>query len=291
MSQQPESEGLQVAHPYKDAPSDLEVNESSPAKYPDQAPEPYTTYNPQAPQSYTPYTPYHPQSSGPSLICGLRRRTFFIILAASTVVILAAAIGGGVGGSLSSKSSQSVTPVSAPTSSAPLSSAAAASAGTSSSSSAISSAAPSTTPTPTTSSAPSLTTSTIVSATQTLLRDCPSSNDTIYTVTLGTAQQNFVKNCSMVWVADKTTSDNFIVQQTVSLDDCVQLCAQFNINDHVSSAGEPQTCNSVCWRNGFVGDDSPGMCFGYAVPIQNGVAPTEDDRRCDSALWINQPGT
>ncbi|MCJ1409995.1 hypothetical protein MMC19_004080 [Ptychographa xylographoides] len=300
MSYYPDTEGLQVALPHPQQYSDLEHNGPNQTDPAHRAPEPCVIEPPKQTSQNPAYQSLNQSSSEkyghpsdgtqPARTCGLRRRTFWLLLILGAIVVLAAALGGGIGGSLASKANTNPTPLSIPTSTLPTVVGATAAAASSTSTS-TSTSSPLPTSPPTTTSTPPISTSTIVSATSTLLRDCPSSNDTTLTVTLGAASLSFLKNCSTAYSASKSVNENFVNQPTTSLDDCIALCAQWNINDHVSTSGEPQTCDAVCWRNGFAGDDYPGQCFGFAVAVEGDSAATANDTRCDSALWINQPGS
>lgn len=78
-------------------------------------------------------------------------------------------------------------------------------------------------------------------------------------------------------------------QRAASLDDCIGYCAQFNVNNHRSTSGLPQTCGAVCWRNNL-DNDYPGQCFGYAVSkSSDGSFQSKSDEDCDSAVWIDSP--
>ena len=130
---------------------------------------------------------------------------------------------------------------------------------------------------------------TIIGPSATLYRDCPSSNDTIYPVRLGSSEQQYRKLCNTSFAATKADNEDFVNQYTTSLDDCIGLCAQWNINDHTSTSGLAQTCGAVCWRNSF-DDDHPGSCFGYAISNSSaGSFRLNNESRCDSAAWINEP--
>lgn len=197
-------------------------------------------------------------------ICGLRRKTFWIVLAIATVVVIAAAVGGGVGGALSNRSSASAS-------------------ASASSSSGVSSTAPTTT----VPSSVSITTTTIAGPTQTLLRDCPSSNNSLYEVAFGSDQFEFRKMCSVKLAG---TGDNVVNDKTTSLDDCISRCASYNnANRTEIASGSSGVCNAVCWRNSL-SSDWPGQCFGFSTQNSStgGFSIDTSGVECDSAGWINQ---
>jgi hypothetical protein len=234
----------------------------------------------------------HEKQSEPPRICGLRRRTFWIALGVVMIVVVAA-VGGGVGGALASKSSRnanasasqsepasatstltSSTPSTQPSASSPITSA------------------PTSTPT-IASSASNITTTEVVGGSKTLLRDCPSSNGTLYDVTHGDTKMSYRKECetSVVAIKGSAAFGGTVVE---SLNECIDLCAAFNINNKTPiTAGSDTICNTVCWRNTFekVNDMPGGMCFGFTSENSTGsvryTRPTET--RCDSAILINQP--
>lgn len=195
-------------------------------------------------------------------ICGLRRKTFWIVLAVATVVVVGAAVGGGVGGALSNRSSASAS---------------------ASSSSGVSSTAPTTT----VPSSVSITTTTIAGPTQTLLRDCPSSNNSLYEVAFGSDQFEFRKMCSVKLAG---TGDNVVNDKTTSFDDCISRCASYNnANRTEIASGSSGVCNAVCWRNSL-SSDWPGQCFGFSTQNSStgGFSIDTSGIECDSAGWINQ---
>ncbi|KAH6619916.1 hypothetical protein C7974DRAFT_398457 [Boeremia exigua] len=232
----------------------------------------------------------------PQTICGLRKRTFWILVGVAIIVVVAA-VGGGVGGALASRSSSN-------------SSASNSDANTSSSSS--SSAAPtqssaqstSTDPTPTTSSTSTSSTQAVTTTTllgpsnspePTLLRDCPSSNNTLYTVTYGSTSYQFRKLCGDAYVNIAGVAAP--VQGVFStLDECIDKCAIYNRNNATRiAAGQDPVCNSVCWRNTFDSrnDWEGGHCFGFTtgnttVAGQTSFRITGTGDICDSAALINQ---
>lgn len=66
---------------------------------------------------------------------------------------------------------------------------------------------------------------------------------------------------------DEMVSENFVNQFTASLDDCVGLYAQWNVNNHMSTSGLAQTCGAVCWRNNFH-NDYPRNILGMPLAIR-----------------------
>jgi hypothetical protein len=219
---------------------------------------------------------YEAQAPRKQRICGIAAKTFWIVLAVLIIVIVAAAVGGGVGASAlrknSNKSSAATnsSPQSRTTTSAPSS--------------------PSTGPvtsSATTTTSPSVSTTQVVGPSTTLLRDCPSSDNTIYDVTLGTAQKmSFRKKCNASFLSNKV---NAVRDQTTDLDDCINLCAAFNIQNKTEiQAGTSDPCNAVCWRGTFDNDDFPGTCFGFTTTNSSGEFVYTQDSLCDGAAWINQ---
>ncbi|OAR02267.1 hypothetical protein LLEC1_03539 [Akanthomyces lecanii] len=155
-----------------------------------------------------------------------------------------------------------------------------------SSSSSQSSSTSSTTPTPSTQEPVRLVTSTeSVSPTQTLYRDCPSSNNTIYNA-VGSSTYQFRKICGRSF---KQPPVNVVNQAVASLNDCIDLCAAFNVNNKTEiAAGKSSPCNSVCWRNSASDPDFPGQCFGSTIFNSTAGFQTRDEVICDSGAWINQ---
>ena len=207
----------------------------------------------------------------PRTICGLRRRTFFIIVAVVLIVIIGAAVGGGVGGAAASKKSNNSN-----------------SSNSSSQSSAI--------PTPTTTETQSITTTTIIAASATLLRDCDSSNNSIYSTTLGDTSFSFRKLCSNSFT-NVNGIDSVVGKQVNTLNDCINLCATYNVaNKTQIQSGQNRICNTVCWRNTGdpINDAAPGFCFGFTTQNITINGQTEfkinspAETRCDSAGLMNQ---
>lgn len=216
--------------------------------------------------------------------CGivLSRRSAYGLIAIVLLCIVAAAVGGGVGGSLSSSHSSSSsistsTGLSSSTSSMPGDSASTISSSTTLATSAT------------------LTTSTIVvSPTETVYRDCPSSNNSIYTAQLsgGTAPILFRKACGYYFAIGPLTNslpDVNVNQKSQSLDDCINLCiAQNTLNASAIANKEINPCNAVCWRNSSPGDEFPYNCFGgYSTNSTEGFSQSVNTI-CDSAAWMNQ---
>ncbi|KAK5989464.1 hypothetical protein PT974_10986 [Cladobotryum mycophilum] len=162
----------------------------------------------------------------PPRICGLPYRRFWLLVCGAVLVIAAAVVGGVVGGTQAAKSKGGDE---------------AKGANNSSSSSSSSS---STTPTTTTATATSVTlsTTTEIGPSQTLYRDCPSSNNTIYNA-LGSTNYQFRKICN---AAFHWSGPNVVNQRTASLNDCINLCVAFNVKNQTEiAAGESNICNGV----------------------------------------------
>lgn len=205
-------------------------------------------------------------------ICGLAARTFWIVAAIISVIVIAAAVGGGVGGSLAGKS-HSATPAAATTQSQ-----------TSSAATTSSVSAPVTTPPTSTTSTVSISTFTTVGPTETLLVDCPSSNNTLYSPP--SSSELWRKSCGNSFLGNNI---NLVNSATVSLDDCITLAAAYNVENVTEIAdGASNVCNAVCWRATIAGDDYPGVCFGFTTTNSSGGFTYATDDRCDSAALINQ---
>jgi hypothetical protein len=203
-------------------------------------------------------------------ICGIAAKTFWVVLAILIIVVVAAAVGGGVGATASKKKSNKSSPQTGISTSSPSS--------------------PSTGPitaSATTTTSPSITTTQVVGPSTTLLRDCPSSNNTIYDVTLGSSEKmSFRKQCNASFLSNKV---NAVRVQTTDLNDCINLCAAFNIQNKTEiQAGTSDPCNAVCWRSTFDNDDFPGTCFGFTTTNSSGEFVYQQDSLCDGAAWINQ---
>ncbi|KAI8938334.1 hypothetical protein NX059_005985 [Plenodomus lindquistii] len=226
----------------------------------------------------------HGKAHAPA-ICGLKRRTFWVILGVAIVVVVSA-VGGGVGGALASHSSNkssnvpSINPEQTLVPHSPSVDAVASS---------------SATPSPT-SSAASVTTTTLVGPKSTILRDCPSSNNTIYSVTTGDTIMQFRKACEVSYL-NANGMANSVGGVTKTMDDCINLCAAYNISNRTQIAqGKNRVCNSICWRNTFDSrnDWAGGQCFGFTT--QNTTSNGESvwrynmpaETRCDSAALMNQ---
>ncbi|TVY93522.1 hypothetical protein LAWI1_G002987 [Lachnellula willkommii] len=242
-------------------------------------------------------------------VCGLTLGTFWTIAAVGIVVVIGAAVGGGVGGSLASKSS-SVAASSSPGlgSLVHASTTSAASNGQSTDSTTLSlTSSESSVQASTTSAASSdqstnsaipsltspqvaLTTTQIIGPSYTLLRDCPSSNNTLYGITLGPNTMNFRKVCGRTYPNILGASnENSVSQKAASLDSCINLCASYNVQSASAIAsGQSLVCNAVCWRNSLDHDDYPGNCFGFTTQNSSSAFVVTDEANCDSAAWIDQ---
>lgn len=212
----------------------------------------------------------------PKSICGLAVPTFWILLVIGAIVVIGAAVGGGVGGSLASKSSKNSSSLS--------STAVQSGSGTTTPAASSQSTGPITS-SPT--STPAVTTTELPGPTTTLLRDCPSSNNTLYSVDIGSVM-TFRKICNLSY---QNSLNGFAVvnSPTTSLDDCVNLCAAYNVQNQTEiAAGESDVCNAVCWRNTFVNDEFPGQCFGYTTQNSSNAFVVNQETICDAAAWINQ---
>jgi hypothetical protein len=210
-------------------------------------------------------------------ICGLASRTFFILAAIIIVVVIAAAIGGGVGGSRSAKKNVNhPIPDTANSTSTSQTSALAASSNTLSS---------------TTTTETSITTTSVILPTQTLLRDCPSSNNSEYIPTASTEStpMTFLKVCLLTW-NNAINGFNAVDTPATSLNDCINLCADYNTANRTQiTNGTGNVCNAVCWRWGAPGDTYwPGQCFGFMTSNVTGSFEEVSNGWCDGARWTDQ---
>lgn len=214
--------------------------------------------------------PYKPETQEVErkTVCGLRRKTFWILVVVALLVV-GGAVGGGVGGALASASSRKGSGANTANASQPessLSSATTSATGSASLSLTTSVASSSLASTPTSGETKtSITATTIVGPTSTIVRDCPSSNDTLYDVTMGDTKMSFRKECG-ISIMSAFTNKNAVFKVVSSLDECIDLCAAYNINNKTRiAAGTDKLCNTVCWRNTFdkINDWPGGQCFGF----------------------------
>jgi hypothetical protein len=204
-------------------------------------------------------------------LCGLSRKTFWILVAAAAVIITAAALGGGLGGGLSQNKNATTSPQQTSTISSSTSTADASASTASSNANIIVTAQ----------------VGTVSGTSVTLYRDCPSANDSLYSVQYSSATYEFRKMCNMQFT-NNIENANWVDNPVTSLNDCINLCAAWNENN-VTKSNADQVCSAVCWRYGFAGDDFPGQCFGFAsVNSSSGGFNVQTDATCDSAAWINQ---
>ncbi|RCI08835.1 hypothetical protein L249_4639 [Ophiocordyceps polyrhachis-furcata BCC 54312] len=193
----------------------------------------------------------------PRRICRLSPRAFLLALCGVVLVAGGAIAGGVVGGTRAAKSNSRDSE-------------------------------PSSTPTSTMAEKKPTQTLIEVGPTQTLYRDCPSANDTIYRA-LGSADYQFRKICNAAYYWSTNRKD-VVNQRAGSLDDCIDLCAAFNVRNRTEiAAGTSDLCNGVCWRHSISDSDWPGQCFGSTMRNSSDAGfPYSRDVRCDSAGWINQ---
>jgi hypothetical protein len=137
-------------------------------------------------------------------ICCLALKTFCIV-AAITIIVIAAAVSGGLGATEAQQKLQRLRPNHKLKLKFKLIN----------------------NPTPTTSdSTSSLTTTPVVGPSTTLLRDCPSSNDTLYTINPG-APMTFRKICGTTFL--NAINGTNVVETTMStLNDCINPCGTYN---------------------------------------------------------------
>ncbi|KAK2592839.1 hypothetical protein QQS21_009442 [Conoideocrella luteorostrata] len=203
--------------------------------------------------------------------CGLSPRVFWLVICVGLLLIaglVAGVVGGVVGSKQHSKSEDT-------------------SSSSSSSSSLSRSSSSTANPTSTSASSVSITTVTEAAPTQTLYRDCPSSNYTVY-LALGDSRNQFRKICSASF--HHWSSAELVNKKTSSLNDCIDLCATYNKNNATEiAAGRGSICNSVCWRHKLDDPDWPGQCFGGVTQNSSTAGfSIQDELICDSAAWINQ---
>jgi len=251
--------------------SNLEVDRhaNAPEVFPYYAPYPNATTDKGA---YT-TDAYAYEQPAPASICAPRRRTFWIVAIIAIIVVLAA-VGGGIGGALASRSSHSNS--NAQTSATPSIAPQASTTRETSSQ-----------PTPTSiESSKTITATRIVGPTSTILRDCPSSNDTLHDVTLGDTTMSFRKACDISAV-NSNGIWNAVQGITRTLDECIDLCASYNnMNKTQIRNSSNRICNSVCWRNTFdkINDWEGGHCFGFMSTNSSGTFNFKQppETRCDT---------
>jgi len=240
-------------------------------------------------------------ASGKRLIWGFAAKTFWILVGVIVILVIAAAVGGGVGGSLASRKSTTSAAADSSSTTAASGESTQSTSGSSTSHSATSSTSPSsisqqtsqsgssssTTPIkPSTTSGSALTTTEVVGPSATLLRDCPSSNNTVFTTNNGQSM-SWQKICGLSY--PNLSQDDSVNQKTTSLDDCIVLCAEYNTQNQADiENGVATVCNAVCWRNGFVNDGFPGQCFGYSAQKSGTTFSVQTEAICDSAAWVDQ---
>ncbi|PVI02438.1 hypothetical protein DM02DRAFT_612987 [Periconia macrospinosa] len=212
---------------------------------------------------------------------GLAKRTIWIGIAVLLVAV-AVGLGAGLGVGLRKKPATQTPTVNSQTTQA----------ATSSSASTLAS-------TLTSSQPPTLTTSTIPLPSVTLLRDCPSSNNTLHAIdspsnspSKDTTPLLFRKTCSSGLRHILNGQDVLNRGPIASLDDCIQQCVDYNFANRTAiAAGQNQTCNAVCWRNDKDVSSPvqlPGQCFGFTARNTTAGVEITDELLCDSAFWVNE---
>lgn len=228
---------------------------------------------------------------GPSRTCGLAPRTFWIFMIIGTVLIIGGAVGGGVAGSQLAMKKTSTGGVSSTAINSIQTSSTSDSSSITSERTSSQHSTSSTTPTRTTTPGVSLTTSQIIGPSVTLLRDCPSSNNTLYGITLGTINMNYRKVCGMSYINIRQGQDGeeVVNSRTSSLDSCINFCAAYNVQNATEiAAGISSVCNAVCWRNSLGSDNFPSQCFGYTTKNSSNAFVITEEAICDSAAWVDQ---
>jgi hypothetical protein len=183
-------------------------------------------------------------------VCGLRRRTFWILTTVVALVVVCSIIGGVAGGLASRKKDT-----------APAAGATGAATAENTTTTAASQVPTSVTRT-STASGDGTRTTLLMTPTQTLLSDCPSSNNTIYSVQQDGNILSYVKFCGAD-IGRNPDKHLSIHQYTDSLDDCIKLCA--DPPEKASGTGR-DPCRAVCWRNTRKFGVGAGFCYGFAAP-------------------------
>lgn len=219
-------------------------------------------------------------------ICGLKFRTFWIVFGVSVTLIIGG-IAGGVAGGLQSKNNGSGHES---TNIGPSSTLSASS--TPSTSTTLLSTLSSALSTTRTASTRRVSTTTVILPTATLLRDCPSSNGTLYDVTYGSGEPLTFRKFCTAGFRHILRGVDVINEPRQSLNGCINSCIDYNDKNRTAIAsGDNQTCNAVCWRSNEQLDNInqiPGQCFGFTTMNDTGGFQITDEVLCDSAGWINQ---
>lgn len=136
----------------------------------------------------------------------------------------------------------------------------------------------------------SITTSTFMYESSMIYRDCPSSNDAIYSVPNDSSKPAlFRKACGYSFAGPNGESRNVVNTPAQSLDHCINLCAEYNVRNRTEiDEGLSAPCNEVCWRNRSPGDDFPYQCFGGTALNVSAQFNVNEEAICDSAAWINE---
>lgn len=250
-----------------DSPPGLEVNTqpSNLDAYPDQGPQVYDPYSWNESDNWKASNDDMKPGLLPpkSRVCGLSRRIFWICIVVAAAIVVAVALGVGLGLGLSKeRSSANVSPQQMPT--------------LSTSSTASSNA----------NLVFTAQVGTVNGTSATLYRDCPSTNNSLYSVQYSSTTYEFRKLCN-IRSPIHVQGNNWVSQPTSSLNDCINLCAAWNQNN-VTNSDAGNVCSTVCWRHGFINDDWPGQCFGFTTTNTSSGSDNIPDDICDSAIWINQ---
>ncbi|MCJ1441590.1 MAG: hypothetical protein MMC23_002079 [Stictis urceolatum] len=218
-------------------------------------------------------------SSEPRRMCGMKRRTFFIVAAIAAIVVIGAVVGGAVGATVNkgSSSSNSNDGIAQTTGSTP--------SHTSTSPGTNSVGVQTTAPASSTTNNGITTTTISSSPTQTFVSDCPSSNNTIYSIKQDGNTLNYHKVCAAD-IGNDPNKHISIHQTTSSLDECIKLCANPPLN---AQGNGRDPCSGVCWRNAEFHNVGVGFCFGFVVQgatLQNDYMANFQAPYCDSAVFI-----
>ncbi|KAK5682992.1 hypothetical protein LTS10_004520 [Elasticomyces elasticus] len=233
----------------------------------------------QSRQQFEPHQKERPNST--RRICGLSLMAFWATIVVVTIVVVGAAVGGGVGGSLASKSDSHINGGNTYTNGSNT-----ASTYLATDVSLISTAPNETSTTPT---SVMLTTTEVVGPTTTLVRDCPSSNDTIYSSGSSEDPMLFRKFCGVNLFHVGGNDALAVNRATQSLNECIDLCAAFNIENMTSiRAGTSLVCDAACWVSKATGVQFPGQCFGYSTHNISGQFNLSALSYIDCGGWMNE---
>ncbi len=216
----------------------------------------------------------------PSRKLGLPTPYFWLLIILATILAIGISVGGALGGILSKKNHASSPSSATISASTPISTSISVATGGITPASATPVTKISVTPT----SVTSATSSTTTSPSLTLSRDCPGSNGTIFTASYS-PPQTYIKHCSWIYDSKFYTEGNAFSHDASTLDQCIELCAAYNI---LNATGPLGYCTTVGWRTDLT-QEFGGMCFGnYGVVGAQGGQAAVGGRNipADSALYL-----